>query len=377
MSERRIRVIRIISTLAIGGVQSMLLNTLPYFDRERFELRVICTDRNGKLARILREQGVPVELVKVNGRLNPFHVWRLARRLRALRPDIVHTHMYASNITGVAAAHWARVPVILSHIHSAHEWRGAARIWIERVLHPLRSGYIAVSRHAEQAFLEKTGLPCGEMFRVMPNAVRPLGTETDTSVDLREKLNIPAGVPVIGSVTRLVPVKGLPTMLRALKRVIQEEPEVRLVLVGRGAEHERLEQLARRLGILRNVVFVGESRNVARYYRLFDIFALSSLSEGCPNVLLEAMRLGKPIVATRVGGVPEVVEDGRTGLLVEARQPEALGAALLRLLHEPGLRERLADAAREEGNQYTRKVYVDRMQSYYEEMLARKNVPIR
>jgi glycosyltransferase involved in cell wall biosynthesis len=372
---RPLNVVRIISFMNVGGVQGMLLATLPQFDRSRFNMRVVCTSRSGEFGRELVGRGVPVDVVPMRGRLNPVGLWRLARWLRAQRADIVHTHMYASNVTGTLAARLAGVPVIVSHIHSLHEWRTPGRRRIERFCDRLRSGYLAVSAAARDGFLESTGLsdPQGRV-RVLHNVARPLGPADGSDADpaaLRAELGIPAGAPVVGTIARLVPIKGLDVLLRAARRVVERVPEVRFVLVGGGREREALARQAADLGLVGRVNFTGERLEVAALYRLFDCFALPSRSEGCSNVLLEAMQVGLPIVATCVGGIKELVRDGAQALLVAPEDDAALADALVRVLTDAELARRLAAAARDRSREFTIAAYVEKVQLFYDELFAR------
>jgi glycosyltransferase involved in cell wall biosynthesis len=176
---------------------------------------------------------------------------------------------------------------------------------------------------------------------------------------------------VVGAVTRLVPVKGLDVLVQAARRVVDRFPEARFVLVGRGRERAALERQLADLRLKERVILAGERLDVEGFYRMFDLFALSSHSEGCPNAILEAMRFGLPIVATRVGGVPELARDGESALLTPDGDADALAKAIARLLADPALARRLADRARDDAREFTVPAYVAKMQDYYEELYAK------
>jgi glycosyltransferase involved in cell wall biosynthesis len=369
---RPLNVARIISMLTVGGVQSMLLSTLPCFDKRRFNVRVCCTDRIGKVGRALQQRGVSVDLCRIRSRLHPVDLWSMAKWLKKNQIDIVHTHMYASNISGTVAAKMAGVPIIISHIHAAHEWRSRHRALIERLLDRSRSGYIAVSEAVREAFLEKTGLDCRDRIRVIQNVHR--FTEEDVAPDpraLRQELRIPAASPVVGTITRLVPVKGLDVLLRAARLVADHLPEARFVIVGKGREKAALAGLTSELGLERNVIFTGERVDVKDFYSLFDLFVLSSHSEGFGIVLLEAMHFGTPIVATAVGGIPELVRDGETGLLAPPDSPGPLADAILKLLGDPALARHLSCRALEYSRNFAPSSYVAQVERYYTELHER------
>lgn len=371
--RRPLNVMRLISFMTVGGVQSMLLRTLPHFDRERFRLRVCCTSRKGEVGEALEREGIPVDVCPIRGRLNPFALFKLSRWLRAARPDIVHTHMYASNLTGTLAARLAGVPVIISHIHSTHEWRTGGRVIMERFAHRFRSGYITVSEAVREAFLEKTKLACRDRMRVFYNVCKfteaaPAGRTEERAAALRAELGLAPDERVAGTVTRLVPVKGLDVLLRAARRVVDAAPRTRFVIVGGGREREALTRQAAELGLGERVIFTGERLNVADYYALFDLFVLSSRTEGFSNVILEAMHFGVPVVATAVGGNPEIVREGETGLLAPPENPEALAGAILRSLADRETAHRIVERARKELEKFTVPAYVEQMQNFYEEL---------
>ncbi|MCE5230682.1 glycosyltransferase [bacterium] len=362
-----LNVVRVISFMNVGGVQRMLLKTLPYIDRSRFNMRVCATTRNGEIGRELQRQGIPVDVVRVRGRMNPIDLFRLARWLKASKADIVHTHQYASNITGVLAARLAGVPVIVSHIHATHEWRVRSRAFVDRFNDRFRAGYLAVSEAVRDAFLDATGLGCKDKIRVLYNVVDSAPVSPGDPA-IREKWGIPPDAPVVGTVARMVPVKAIDVLIRSAKLVVARRPEVRFVIVGKGKLLDELIGHAAELGIGENVVFTGEQLNIADYYGMFDMFALSSRSEGLGNVLLEAMRYGNPIVATRVGGVPELVRDGETGILVEPESPKALADGIEKLLADRELARSLAANASGFVRQFSRESYVETLQNYYEEL---------
>lgn len=365
---RPLSIVHVTAFMTVGGVQNMLLGTLPLYDRERFNVRVCCLTRMGEVGEKLIERGVPVDVCRVPSRLGPFGIRRLARWLREARADIVHTHMYAPNITGVVAARLAGAPVIVSHVHSTHEWRSPTRAWLDGRLDRWRHGAIAVSEAVKREYVARTGLHNPDKVRVMHNAPRELPREPGAAGRLRAELGLPERARVIGSVTRLVPVKDLPTLLRATAELMRRREDVWLVLVGRGRERAALERLAGELGIAGRTVFAGERLDVAAFFELFDVFALSSLTEGCPNVVMEAMGFDLPIVATDVGGVPELVRTERTGLLVPARDWAALAAALGRVLEDRELARRLGRGGAEFVRGFTRPAYVARLSAYYEEL---------
>ncbi len=271
-------------------------------------------------------------------------VLRLARLLRRERADVLHTHtLAAANALARVAGRLARVPVV-SHLHIANHFRPATRALLanlDNATARFAAALVAVSEDTRRAY-EEQGYP--RRIRVVYNGV------TATTADangLREELSIPADAPLVAEVGRLCDVKGQRELIDAIALL----PGARAVLVGAdlelgGAYERALRDHADELGVTERVVFAGYRDDAARVVAAADVLALPSWTEGLPLVVLEAMALGRPVVATAVGGTPELVADGETGLLVPPRDVAALTAALKRVLDDEGLRRRLGEAGR-------------------------------
>ncbi len=368
MNHRPLNIVRIITFLPIGGVENSLLMTLPQFDGSRFRVSVCCTYRRGALADSLEEKGIPVHVCRVRSRLHPIDLWKLSRRLKHEKTDIVHTHMYASNITGVLAAKLAKIPVVISHIHSTHEWNSRNRIRMEKIVDRFRDGYIAVSNNVKEVFLKKAGLTCADKIKVLHNIARFTDKEAGEPNRIRDEFGIPPQSPVVGTVARLVHKKGLDVFIRAAAEIAHSYPNVYFVIVGKGKERRNLAHLTAHLGLNQRVIFTGERRDMENFYTLFTTFVLSSREEPFGNVLLEAMHFEVPIVATAVGGVPEVITNGETGLLVPPDSPLEMANAIKRLLEYPALAERLIKQGRKRVADFSPTKYVQNLEQYYEEL---------
>ena len=372
MSRRPLRIARVISDLRVGGVQNMLNGTLPLFDHDRHEVRVACTYKLGDIARRLVDAGVPCDLVPVKGRMNPLGVRRLATWMREHRLDVVHTHMYASNITGLLAARLAGVPVVVAHVHATHEWKTPMRGRVDGALARWRDMTLTVSGAVRDAYFDATGLAPSDRVRVLPNAPRTLRRNPVGGAALRRELCIEATAPVFGTIARLVPVKAIDMMIRGIAPVLRQDARARLVIVGPGPDRAALEALAASLGVGAQVLFMGQRIDVEIFFELFDVFLLTSRTEGCPNVVMEAMTFGKPIIATRVGGVPELVTHEVTGLLVPDQDHAALTSQALRILSEPQLRAKVSEGASAFISGFSRTAYVQKLGVLYDELTERK-----
>ena len=322
-ADRPIEVVHITPGLDVGGLETLLLEFARHADRDRFRLRFVSLGTRGTLADRVEASGWTVTALEKPPGLRPGLVLRLARLLRRWRPGIVHTHNSGPIIYGAPAARLARVARV---VHTRHEQN-----------HGAGPRELAALRHAAR-LVDRFACVSGDSARlsvrqgIAPEKVRTILNGVDTSrfspVGPR-----PAGPAVV--VARLSPEKNVEGLLRAAALVAREHPEFRLQVAGDGPCRGALEALAAEIGVADRVAFLGEVGDVPGLLAEAGLFALSSLTEGIPVTVLEAMARGLPVVATRVGGVPEVVVEGETGLLVAPGDPAALAEALARLLRDP------------------------------------------
>lgn len=282
---------------------------------------------------------------------------RLARLLVRERVDLLHTHtMLAGNVHARLAGLLARVPVV-SHIHIEDAFRPqpAVRLvqqLLDNATARLCARVIAVSDGTRDALLRQ-GYPAAKTTTIRNGIdAEAVAAVAGDGEGARRSLGVAATAPLIGEIARLCDVKGQLELIRAVARLSDRLPKLRLVLVGddlesAGAYRVRLEKEARDLGVADRVIFAGYRRDVPAVLASLDVLALPSHAEGLPIVVLEAMAVGTPVVATAVGGTPELVEDGVTGVLVPPGDPERLADALGALLGSPGRRGSMGVAARE------------------------------
>jgi glycosyltransferase involved in cell wall biosynthesis len=277
----------------------------------------------------------------------------LFRLMRAWRPAIVHTHTAKAGVLGRLAARAAAVPIVVHTFHG-HVLRGyfspaKAALFrrIEARLAPLADALVAVS-DAVKSDLVSLGVAQAERIRVVP-----LGLELGHLAGplprgaLRKEAGIPENAPLVGMVGRLVPIKDVPCFLRAARLVLEKRKDARFALVGDGEERPALESLCRELGIFGRVFFLGWRGDLAGVYGDLDVVVNASRNEGTPVALIEALAAARPVVATRVGGTPDLLGGGERGRLVPPGEPEALARAVLETLDESETSRRLAEAGRE------------------------------
>jgi glycosyltransferase involved in cell wall biosynthesis len=334
------RIVHVVISGEVAGGQRVALQLARAARARGDEVEFVVPER-GRFVDELVDQGFAVRLIPLR------RSWDApaARRLRSIldRTTILHTHtLVAGNVLGTLASPG---PVV-RHLHIANHFRAATEPVLRRLdnLTARRCArLLAVSEDTRRAY-ERQGYPAGRVD-VVHNGVSLDGAESNGA--LRAGLGIPPEAPLIGEIGRLCEVKGQRELIEALALL----PGTRLLLVGRDLEHggafqAELEREAERLGVRDRVLFAGHRDDADRLLTELDVLVLPSWTEGLPVAVLEAMARARPVVATPVGGTPEVVADGETGLLVPPRDPRALADAIGRLLADAELRRRMGEAGR-------------------------------
>lgn len=345
MQPRAPRIAHVIPSLQVGGLQKIVLRLVDHF-QPRMDHLVVTPSGDGPL-RIRFRPGVPVVALADGRRSGKWNALRMASLFRTYRPDVVHTRNWTC-IDAIIGARLAGVPVV---IHGEHG-RGASdpdgtnkfRRRVRRLLNPLVTEFVTVSRDLAHWLTSDVGIPSAKVTHIYN------GVDTDTFLpgdrhEARNALGLPDARIVIGTVGRLDPVKDHRGLIEGFGRLAQRH-DARLLIVGDGPCRAELEHLINELALSNRVHLLGERDDIPQLLRALDIFTLPSLGEGISNVILEAMATGLPVVATRVGGNPELVHDGVTGFLVARRSADALAAALHRYVENSLLVRRHGDAGR-------------------------------
>jgi glycosyltransferase involved in cell wall biosynthesis len=373
VSSKRLKVLHITSACTVGGAEAHVLALLQRLDRRRFEPWLAYFEERPDEARPMLDdfRAAGVSTVDLDGalQLDLGATWRLAALLRRERFDVVHSHSLRAELAaGLAAGFGTTRPLLIRSVHNTDDFyvrRPAC--WLARASAQRQDAVVAISDAVASWVRRHTGLSAERVRRIYYgldatpyDGVQPVDEATE---------------PVIGIVARLAPQKGHTVLLDALPRVIERIPALRVELVG----HEHLTSAsvlasyARQRGLTEHVRFLGFRDDLPELFRSWRLMVLPSLWEGFGLVLLEAMAAGRPVVASRVGPIPEVVVDGETGLLVPPGDSAALGAALIELLEHP----RLAAAMGQAGRDRVRTVFgldqmVEQTAGLYVEMLGRR-----
>jgi glycosyltransferase involved in cell wall biosynthesis len=347
-----IRLMKFLSVLAIGGSERQAILLGRELDRDRFEVHLGCCVRtDDNIEASLAARGVPVTQYKVSN-LYGVSAFRqrinLARYLRANCIDIVHAYNFYSNVFAIPAARLARIPAIASIRDNGECWtpwqRRVERLVCKMADQVVVNADIIKHRLVTEGFDERR-------ITVIHNGTLdiPVGSP-QRSMALRAEFDLPPQAPIVGLVARLDPIKGIEYFLEAAALIAAFRPDVRFLIVGGNridsVYADGLKKRAASLGIQDIVRFTGFRKDAADLYRLLSVSVLSSLSEGLSNTLLESMAAGLPVVATAVGGNPEAVEDGITGILVPPRDSAALARAICRILDDKELAAAMGRAGR-------------------------------
>lgn len=393
MSTRlgRVKVVRVIARLNIGGPAIHVINLTADLDPARFESVLVTGTESrgeGSMLDLARARGVtPVIIPGMVGEatLNQRDLKALValyRLFRRERPHIVHTHTAKAGVLGRVAARLAGVPVVVHtyHGHVLHGYYTPLQNWFlrraERGLGLLSDRLVTVSEQVKRDLVWYHVARAGKIL------VIPLGLDLEPFLasagqrgKLRRELRLSNGEPLVGIVGRIFPIKNHRLFLEAAARVAAELDSARFLVVGDGVLRSAMEDYARALGIAHRVVFTGWRRDLPLIYPDLDVLVVSSNNEGTPVSAIEAMAAGCPVVATRVGGLPDLIADGQTGCLVPPRDPAALAAGILRLLHDRETARSMGEAAQA---MVAERFAVERLcrdvESLYIELLARKGI---
>lgn len=331
-----------ITDLDRGGAELALVALVTRLDPERWAPHVFCLTHRGRLAETLEEAGIPVTCLHLQRWNLPAVLWRLRRGLRHVRPQVVQTFLYHANILGRLAARMAGVSCVVSGVRVA-EQRSRLRLLIDRWTQFLVRKHVCVSEGVARFSIDRGGLPRPKVV-VIPNGVDYEKFAGATPTDL-EGLGVPAGSVTILFVGRLEHQKAPEVLVAAVAPLLQADRKRHVLLVGSGPDEARLREQAARLAVADQLHFAGRRDDVAGLMAAADCLVLPSRWEGMPNVVLEAMAAGLPVVATAVEGIDELLGRGNCGRIVPVDHPIALAEALNEFLQTREERKRIGLAA--------------------------------
>ncbi len=340
----RIRVVQVMATGTNGGAQEHVYNLVTRMDQSVYDVSVVSLS-GGSAVRKLEHAGIDVTVIHDHD--DAIATGILAAHLADVRADVIHNHMYRAEIVGTKAAialgeAGHRRPWVISTIHSSRV-RSEEDQAAVRALTPEMNHLIVVSNSIDRKVGEE-GRDAAPRSLIYNGVDLDRYDHQEPCCTLREEYGMEAWSPIVGVVGRLELEKGHPTLLEAWPHVLRSCPDAYLVIVGEGSRLDALHEIARDMQILHRVVFTGRRDDIPAVTAAFDVAVLPSYREAQGLTILEAMALSRPVVASNVGGIPEMIEDGVTGLLVPPHDPPALAAAIVRLLNNHQLADTLGRA---------------------------------
>jgi glycosyltransferase involved in cell wall biosynthesis len=384
LGSSRLRLTKFVTAFEPGGTERQFVNLGLALDPDRFALRFGCLSRRGSFLEALEARGVPTREYPITSFLSagyPGQALRLARDLARDRVQVVHTYGFYGNVFAVPAARAAGVPVVIASIRDRGVYLTPNQQRVQRYVCRLADS-VLVNADSVKEWLVEDGYDPSKIV-VIRNGIDMSGYDGRAprvhgrpDGGTRREFGVPASAPLVAVVGRINPSKGLEYFLQAAARVHQRHPDARFLIVGGGPDvgyRASLENSARTLGLADRVIFAGHRSDLPRIISDVTVSVLSSLSEAMPNAVLESMAAGVPVVATRVGGVPEAVEDGMTGLLVPPADAASLAAAVSRVLENPALALRLGRAGQQAvRTRFSMARMVESTEQLYWDLLARK-----
>lgn len=358
----------------IGGAEKDLLSYLGLLDRNGFLPHVVCPE-SGTLIKEVERLRVPVVTIhlppwrKWKNRFQvPCAVWKLVKIFRQWNIDIVHVNDYWWAPLAYLAAKICRIPVIV-HIRQQIEPVRIAQYWLDKpdYLFP-------VSKDIERVLLSMA-VTQSRVHVTYSGIDLNRFSQIEHQPEFRQRYGLKDNQPIIGTVANLFPRKGYEYLLESLVEVKAAMPGICCFIVGEGSDayQKQLLQLIEKRHLMENVVFVGFQQNVHEFINAFDLFVLPSIMEGFGIVLLEALAMGKPVIASRVGGIPEIITDGKTGILVPPKDSSALAKAIVGLIADEQAKQRFGEAARKVVEErFSQEMAVKRIENLYRDLMSER-----
>lgn len=360
-----VKVLYVITELDPGGAEGILFELARGLDRDEFEPTVAALSGRGIVGEWLDREGIKVHYL---GESRPLAVLRLRRLIRRLRPEIVHSFLFHANVASRFAAVGLGVDVVIGSIRVTEANR-PFRLWLDHVTQGLTTIETCVCEAVRKFTIERAGVPSNKLVTISNgiDASRYEGVEGT----LRAELGLSEGDLVVTTVARLDEQKGVEHLVNVAIKLLPEFPRAHFAIVGDGPQADEMRRATASMDD--RIHLLGQRYNVPSILASSDLFVLPSLWEGMPNVVLEAMAAGLPVVASSVGGCPELIEDGVTGLLVEPGDEASLKRAITTLLIDPVKRQSFGAAARDRvRREFTLGRMIEANEALYRRTLAKK-----
>ncbi|MFC2149632.1 glycosyltransferase [Candidatus Auribacterota bacterium] len=373
----KINVLLLTLNSRIGGTERMILGLAKGLDKDKYDPVICALVGNGDLISEAKNIGIEAVDLKMMGPLDFTVFFKIRRLIKQYKISILHTFLYHTNILGRIIGKTSGVPVVISTQRSTDEWRKFYHVFFDKITAGMADVIISNSVAGKNRLVETEQIP-QDKIRVVYNGIE-IDAEKCAKIgmEIRAALGIAPETKVIGTVANLKPAKCLRYLISCIPHVMKEFPDIKVVIVGYGPLRRNLERLAGALNVSDKVIFTGFQPDAVCYTASFDVFVLPSIWEGTPVSLMEAMALGKGIIASGVGGVPELIRSGKDGVLIPPENIGELSQMIIKLIAEPQFCRILGQSARQRMlSDFPLERMVKDTEAIYRELLEKKNVKI-
>jgi glycosyltransferase involved in cell wall biosynthesis len=360
-----------------GNVTSVN-DLVPYLDKSRFDVKYIYLSSAGANTEVIKKAGSDVFFLRDKEPVTGFSfliLHRLIQTLKQCKPDIIHCHGHKATVYGSLAARFVKIPVVISHVHGLARSKYIRRKVSQWYLYKKVDRILCVANSVREDVLKSHLLLPAEKVSVLENSIdfERFAHVSISKYQAKQMLGLPADAFVFGTAGRLVPTKGLSYLVDAFSKLTQVQPKAHLVLLGTGQCKEELQQQATDLSCGDRIHFPGFKPNIEQLIRGFDVFVLSSIAEGMPRVILEAMASGVPCIATNVGGNAEIINNQDVGFVVKPKDPEVLYEAMINVIQKPKekLERIVAKAGERVRSSFSHEVVANKLKDFYEQEIRR------
>ncbi len=361
-NDKKIKIMHITRSLNLGGLERVITILSKELDKTKFEVSICCLLRKGYFAEGLEKEGVKIYLLNERNRKKDYFLFfKLARLLKQVKPDIIHTHNTHALIDGTLAGIMEKVSCIIHTDHARQFPDTKHNMILERLLSKFVFKIVAVSQYSKNDLIRYEKMDVNKI-QVIYNGV-PNNKKIIETKKLRDEFSLRDSCPILGYVGRLSEEKGCQTLLAALPKIVEKFPQTKLLIVGDGPFRRNLEKKVKIFNLTHYVQFFGKRVDVDNFYQIFDIYILPSFREGLPLSLLEAMSHRNPVIASDVGGIGEVIEDGKSGFLIESGNSDLLAEKVTDVLID---KKTMSDIGERAFQRYCEMFNVENMVKEYE-----------
>jgi len=364
MENNSVKILYLVNSSEIGGAEKSLLLLIDNIDRTKFEISTVCLKGAGIFTEELKIRNIPVFIFNIKKK--PFSIFGVYMIIKRIKPDIIQSFLFVSNIIGRIAGKLAGVKVIISSQRSVDKWRKWYHWKIDRLTSKFTTLIISNSFSGKKVLVEK-GKIKPEKIIVIPNGVK---SNQERNPYLKREMGFDVEETVIGTVGNLREVKDHKTFIKVASEISKKFQSVKFLIAGKGPLERELKKITALYGVKKKIIFVGFIKEIEKVYSAIDIFVLTSFWEGCPLSVLEAMSFGIPVVSFSVGDVPYIIQNGKDGFVVKNRDFTELIEKIELLLKNETFRNKIGKNAKEKiMREFTVKKMVKRYMDVYINLL--------